>query len=211
VAVDDLYRVQQTCVMGLPSQLAVWWNNSIVFRGKTGGTSAQGLTDLWVSTIVPRWRQLIGPHTQINNVFTQTMTSTDYDYGGASVQLYGLASGLAALPPQCVAVMYWYPPEPYTRRRRGRIFISGLMLTHALDEYGFWRGDNLARLVSLGTLLMSTFGPAGSSDYELGVYSQLNGGVDPPWQVSAFTPSADFLVSLTICTRGTRRQRRTLH
>ena len=88
------------------------------------------------------------------------------------------------------------------RRKRGRIYMAGGPGTGMLA--GNWIATQTARTQNFATQLENRYIIAAhTSPFELGVWSKLNAGPDPPWSTDAFTRATSLTVRQTV-----RNQRR---
>lgn len=113
----------------------------------------------------------------------------------------GTAGASTAVHPQSAGVLTLYTSK-IGRSRRGRIYLAGFPGSNAAS--GLWTAGTLTGMTSIATTLTTRYGPSGSQAYELGVWSKLIAGPDPPFVTTAFEPITSIAVRSQI--RSQRRR-----
>jgi hypothetical protein len=113
--------------------------------------------------------------------------------------------GTTAVPAVCAGIITWRTGQP-GRRKRGRSYLPGISINNT-DFAGRLAAVFIANTVNaFGNQVMTRWGPTGASTTtEIGVWSRLNAGPDPPFDPAGFTPITAFTAQPALGSMGTRR------
>lgn len=203
VAIGDIYELAVTWrdVTGTQQMINVYH-----FRQKAGFLSAINLIGEWQSAMQTRDQGLRSSGAQLIKYSCRSLIPHNTDWYETTLAVNGTL-GAFTLPPSSAAIITWRTGLP-GRRKRGRTYIGGVersqhaggLLTAA------YTGTNMA---NFGNQVLAVFGAAGSSPTtEMGVWSRLNAGPDPPFNPAGFQVITGFTAQPALGTMGTRRHGR---
>lgn len=107
-----------------------------------------------------------------------------------------------SLPSFCAAVVK-ISTGFSSRRKRGRFFIAGLV--ESQQDGGVLIASAITQMQAIVTALEGQYGPSGTSDWEMGVYSRASIADGTADMYTAFTPMTSLSVSSIISTQRRRR------
>lgn len=113
--------------------------------------------------------------------------------------------GTTGMPAVAAGIITWRTGQP-GRRKRGRSYIAGISMNNT-DFAGRLASVFISNTVNaFGNQMLARWGPTGlSTTTEVGVWSRLNAGPDPPFNPAGFTPITQFTAQPAIGSMGTRR------
>lgn len=197
MAAGDVYRV----VLGarLFSQYIC---NVLHFRARTAGTSALDLAGK-----ASAWRQASMNLVQSNQYLNQQVDAYPVIPFGVSPATVlpttpGGSINTDAMPPQ-VAFILRLKSDSTSRHMNGRIYIAAPGVG-SLDAGGHLEVDEMTRLTTLANSMLAIWGPSGTQDYELGVWSRSVAGPAPSFNPAAFTPITHIFIPNVLYTQRRR-------
>jgi hypothetical protein len=201
MAVGDIYQMTITTqyVTG-----GVQMNNVFHFRQKGGFLSAINLIGEWRVGCEAEHRACLSSQIHIIKYSARTLVPFNSDFYEATFALAG-TDGLTPLPPLVAAIITWRTGLA-GRRKRGRSYIGGL----DRNEHG---GNGTlsptyvsTRITPFANKVYSVFGSGGTNpNAEIGIWSRLNAGPDPPFDPAGFQVMTSYTVQTRMGSMGTRR------
>ena len=202
VAVGDVYELAVTWVESTQGTQCV---NVFHFRQKAGYLSAINLVGEFVAGVETQYRAMITSALSITKYSCRSLIPhlTDF-YESFPSPIRPGTGGTTPCPPVSAGIITWRTGLP-GRRKRGRTYLAGININQQAG--GRLSTTFITNYMSVfADRCISLWGPGGSSaTTEIGVWSRLNAGPDPPFAAAGFQPITAFTCQPAMGSMGTRR------
>lgn len=202
VAVGDVYELAVTWTESTQGTQCV---NVFHFRQKAGFLSAINLIGEFTTGVETQYRAMITSGMAISKYSCRSLIphNTDFYETFPSPTRPG-TGGTIPCPPVAAAIITWRTGLP-GRRKRGRTYLAGINVNQQTG--GRLAATFITNFMNVfADRCLSLWGPGGSSaTTEMGVWSRLNAGENPPFSPAGFQVITAFTSQPAMGSMGTRR------